>query len=79
MLLVNKNTVDDLHPSDTTDLIFCPLPESEKWRINFIHEITEIKFGEFTQHGFEKEELDDILKIICVSYRFCLIITTKLN
>ena len=29
MFLVNKNSVDDLHPSDTSEISFRPLPESE--------------------------------------------------
>ena len=64
--LMNKNDVGDLFSNDANNLVYKEIPPNEEWKIGFMKEITEIKYGEFTLEGFTKEELDVMLFEICV-------------
>ena len=65
MIKAKKNFIKDLNPFEDGDLSFCEIPDSEKWRVGLIHEITDVKFGSSTVNGFSHEELNDILSSVC--------------
>ena len=67
LLLGNKGDVDLLNPIDANEIKYYPVPEAEKWRIGFVKELTDIKFGRMTLDGFTTEEINDLLHIICTS------------
>ena len=67
MLLVQKTDIDDLTPEDALNIPYHEIPESESWRIGFVNEITDAKFGEATIEGFSKKELNCILNHICTT------------
>ena len=64
MLLLEKDTTASLVNSDASEIIYSPVPVSETWRINFVHELIEIKSGAFEVKSFSYEEINDILKDI---------------
>ena len=67
MLLVNRNSVVELKPSDSNEIEYSPIPESESWIIQTVNEITDIKFGSMTLCDFPHEELEEILDSLCTA------------
>ena len=67
MLLVQKTNVDDLVPDDASNVTYHEIPDCEAWRIGFVNEITDVKFGQASIDGFTRKELNVILKDICTS------------
>ena len=67
MLLLGKNSIDELNKSDAKEYKYFPIPDSESWKIDTINEITDIKFGIKTLHDFPQDELDDILNNLCIN------------
>ena len=66
MLLLEKTSIDELKPSDANEAKYFPVPDSENWKIDLINEITDIKFGIMSLNDFPHDELDEILKQICI-------------
>ena len=66
MLLVGKEQIDDLDISDADALEYSPVPDSEKWRLDMVNELTEIKFGESVLEGFSYDEVQQMLSDICI-------------
>ena len=56
-----------MNKSDANELKYFPIPDSERWKIDTINEITDIKFGVQALHDFPHEELDDILNYLCIT------------
>ena len=67
MLLLNKASIEDLKPNDTNEIEYRQIPETERWKLDIVKEITDIKFGVQTLESFPHEELDIILDYICTS------------
>ena len=67
MLLLNKASIEDLKPNDTNEIEYRQIPETERWKLDMVKEITDIKFGVQTLESFPHEELDIILDHICTS------------
>ena len=65
MLLVNKNSVDELTLIDSNDVTYMPPPVSEIWKINMVKEITDIKFGVKSLQDYPHDDLDEILNYLC--------------
>ena len=68
MLLLEKNSIDEMNKSDANELKYFPIPDSERWKIDTINEITDIKFCIKTLHHFPHDELDDILNKLCITW-----------
>ena len=68
LLLVGKEDVDQLNPHDANGIVvYAPVPEGEEWRVGLVKEITDVKFGRMSVEGFSTEELNDLLRIVCIS------------
>ena len=67
MLLVQKTSILDLVPEDAYKVVYHEMPENEAWRVGFVTEITDVKFGEATIEGFSRKELNVILDSICTT------------
>ena len=67
MLLVNKSSVDELTPADSKEVSYSPVPDSDKWKIDIVQEITDIKFGVKVLHEYPHEELEEILNFLCTT------------
>ena len=65
--LVNKYNIEDLVPEDSLSISYHKIPESEEWRVEMINEITDTKFGISEIPGFSHEELEEMLRFVCVS------------
>ena len=65
MLLVGKNTIEDIH--NIVDFDYKKLDEQEKWKVNIIEELIDIRAGAIEVPGLEVEEMEDILHFISTS------------
>ena len=67
MLLVNKNNISDLSPSDANTIEYEPVQLKDKWKVQLVKEITDIKFGEQVLENFPHDDLQKILDFICTT------------
>ena len=58
--LLNK-PFDELIPSDASNIVFAKFDDANKYRINFIKEIIDVKHGALEVNGFSQEELEEVL------------------
>ena len=67
MLLVGKTSVESVTKVDGNKVEYVPLKQNDKWRIEFIKEIIEVKNKTFDIDNFQKEELQTRLTELCTS------------
>ena len=48
-------------------MVFEEIDDREKWKIDFINEISDVKFNQLDVEHFSREELDEILNFLCTS------------
>ena len=64
MTTAGKSNIKDVEV-DNIDVKYHEVEESDRWRINFIKEVVNVKYGELGVSEFTKEEVDAILNYIC--------------
>ena len=64
--MINVTDIKVLKPSDIKAKYY-DIPSHEKYRVDVIREIVDIKDGQLNVPGFNTEELDLILKHVCSS------------
>ena len=67
MLLTGKHDVDCLLASDLDGMTFSQVPDSERWRLNFLSELIDLKNRECFVPGFTFHEYDEIVHYLCTS------------
>ena len=67
LILTKKTKVEDITSKDIEDIEYAKMCQEEKWRIEMIKELTDIKFGQLELDGFSNEECEEILNFACVS------------
>ena len=67
LLLTEKDTIDELSKADVTSLQYQEADPKNKWKINMIKEITDIKFDQLEVENFSKDKLEEILSFLCTS------------
>ena len=45
-----------------------PVTEQNKWKLNMVNELVDIKWGEAVVEGFESVEIDNILEELCINW-----------
>ena len=48
LLLLKKTKIEDINTEDITNLEYAVLGKENAWRVNFIKELTEVKFGQLS-------------------------------
>ena len=61
MLLVGKTSVEAVTKVDAEQIGYFPMNETDRWKINAIKEIIEVKNKHLDIANFELEELEEIL------------------
>ena len=56
-MFTNKHIIEDFTKDDIQKLEYAPIDEKDKWKVNFIREITDIKFNKLIVEDFSTEEL----------------------
>ena len=64
MLMAEKNTIAELEMGGV-DIKYHDILESEVWRVDFIREIVDLKYGKLEVQGFTTEELEIIQDYLC--------------
>jgi hypothetical protein len=64
MLMAEKNTIEELEMGEV-EIKYHDILESEVWRVDFIREIVDLKYGKLEVQGFTTEELDYIQDYLC--------------
>ena len=64
MLMAEKNTIEELEMGGV-EIKYHDILESEVWRVDFIREIVDLKYGKLEVQGFTTEELDYIQDYLC--------------
>ena len=67
LLLTSKDTIEEITSEDIKKLKYHQIDENEIWKVNFIKELTDLKFNQLEVEDFSREELDDILSYLCTS------------
>ena len=66
MLLAGKNKTEELM-TGKVDPEYHQVENDEKWRINVVQELIDVRLGELSIHGVELKEVEEILEHICTS------------
>ena len=67
MLLVGKSSVESIKKEDVDMVEYFPLDETDRWKIDAIKEIINVKNGTLAIADFAMEELEEILTFLCTS------------
>ena len=67
MLLVGKSSVESVKKEDVDKIEYFPLDETDRWKINAIKEIIDVKSRTLEISDFALEELEEILTYLCTS------------
>ena len=64
MIQTGKSSIEDL-TVEKEDLKYHEVPDAEAWRIDFLKEVVELRYGDLEVSGFSLNELMDIQESIC--------------
>jgi hypothetical protein len=67
LLLSDKNHIEEICIDDIRKMVFEEIDDRDKWKIDFINEITNVKFDLLDVEHFSREELDEILNFLSTS------------
>ena len=67
LLLTDKNNIDDVCRDDILKIKYNKIDSKDNWKVDFIGEITDVKFDQLKVENFSKEELEEILDFLCTS------------
>ena len=65
--LVGKYSVEDLVPTDSDSIKYYEMKEEDRWRLNVVRELTDVRYSDAFVVGFSREELNCILFDVCTS------------
>ena len=64
MLLAGKKNIDELK-ANNFDIEYHKIQEYDSWKINFVQELVELRYGDLHVPGMTTEELQQILEHLC--------------
>ena len=67
MLLTKKTNVDQISKEDYKKIDYHKINVDEQWRVYLIEEIIDYRYNQIDNKGFEPEEVDEMLNIICTT------------
>ena len=65
--MTGKSHWTKIKGSDIDNISYCDIDNADKWRVNFVNELLEIKRNEIEVDGFSVEEIDSMLDYVCTS------------
>ena len=65
-MLLNKEEISQVAPSDTLALQYNPVTEENEWRIKLLKELVEIRHGNLNV-DLSEEEINEIITDICTT------------
>jgi hypothetical protein len=67
LLLTGKENINQITHTDIENIDYAVISNENRWRIDLIKEITDVKFDQLSIDGFSKEECEEILQYACIS------------
>ena len=67
MLRFGKDKLEDLDIDVTQGHLYEPIPNDEKWRINFVNELVDVREGTKILPHFGYEEINSYLDYVCTA------------
>ena len=67
MLLLGKVNIDDIKIRDIDNFEYAAVLLDDKWKVDMVKEIIEIRADQLNVENFSDEELDEILEYLCTS------------
>ena len=66
LMLTNRNNIDQLEPSLVSTIDYHSVEDHNKWRVNMMNELIDIKQGNIIlPEGWLTEEVDSLLTFVC--------------
>ena len=56
LLLTKKDTIECITGKAIDNIMYEEICDDDLWKVNVIHELTEVKFGQLDIEGFDDEE-----------------------
>ena len=54
----SKDDISDLTHTNINSMVYMPVLDHDKWRINMLEELINVKWGEIVIEGYEAEHID---------------------
>ena len=67
MLLVKKTTIEDLNPTESDNVQYCPVDEDNIWKIGVAKELLEVQSGNMELPNFKFKEIQQMISFICTT------------
>ena len=67
MLLLDKNTINEVCITDVQNIVYATVSEENKWKISCVKELIDILHGDKNLNGFSKQEVKQILDELCIN------------
>ena len=61
------DNISDLTHTNINSMVYMPVPDHDKWRINMLEELINIKWGELLIEEYEAEHIDYMINEISTS------------
>ena len=67
MMMTGKSDIEDLCADDISKAEYAPIPLDEKWRIDLLDELIDVKYGNSKVENLNNDEIDDLIQFVCSS------------
>ena len=64
---MKKDNISQLYYSDISEFVYMPLPDHEKWRIEMVKELIEVKWGKVAIDNFDEADIIEIMNELCTT------------
>ena len=64
MLILGKHTIDEVKSCDINAFEYAPVMPDDVWKVDMVKELIEVRA---TIENFSEDELEEILKHLCIS------------
>ena len=67
MLLLGKHKIEEVSIRDLNSFEYCPVQSDNKWKVDMVKELIEVRENNLHVENFSAEELEEILEHLCTS------------
>ena len=67
MIMTGKSDIEDLCADDISKAEYAPIHLDEKWRIDLLDELIDVKHGNSKVENLNNDEIDDLIQFVCSS------------
>ena len=67
MFVANKDNISLLNKNEEKFEIYSPVLPENKWKVNLVKEMVEVRFGNLQVENFSLEEIEEMQGFLCSS------------